>query len=71
MSTQKPVLRQPGATGTDSTPSEASEPEQGRSYAAARSHLHRPSLSLRDFRGRHRAQSLQLGWVGLSRPGRD
>ncbi|MBA4156181.1 MAG: hypothetical protein H0X65_01740 [Gemmatimonadetes bacterium] len=36
-------------------------------YAASRSARHRPTLSLHDFRTRHKARSLQLGWVGLLR----
>lgn len=38
------------------------------SYAAKRSAAQRPVLSLHDFHAKHRARSLQLGWVGLIRP---
>lgn len=47
------------------TPS--SEPGRSRSYAGSRSAAHRPTLSLHDFRTKHKARSLQLAWLNLSR----
>lgn len=57
----------PAQDAIDPAPSGSSRAPR-RGYAASRSDTHRPTLSLHDFRTRHKARSLQLGWVGLSRP---